>query len=114
MSDRNHVGAAWSAYQMVTYESAHGAETCPLSAITSAFPPLPKKCQGKSLPAPWTTRFIGRRLCPHDASRPADAPTRPQPRPNASLPPITLDSMTVHLYPCPLINLPDPKNTIRL
>ena len=26
---------------------AHGAETCPLSAITKPFSPLPKKCPGE-------------------------------------------------------------------
>jgi hypothetical protein len=34
MSGRNGVGAAWSAYRMVTYEHDHGAQTCPFSAIT--------------------------------------------------------------------------------
>jgi hypothetical protein len=31
---RSGVGAAWSAYLLLAYEPAHGAETCPLSATT--------------------------------------------------------------------------------
>jgi hypothetical protein len=48
MGGGNRVGAAWSASRMVTYEPAHGAETCPLSASTKPFSPLPKKCPGES------------------------------------------------------------------
>jgi len=42
---QNQVGAAWSAYRMVAYKPAHGAEICPLSV----FLPLPEKCPGKRL-----------------------------------------------------------------
>jgi hypothetical protein len=48
LSGRNHVGAAWSASRMVTYEPAHGAEICPLSIITLPFSPLPQMCLGES------------------------------------------------------------------
>jgi hypothetical protein len=52
LSGRRLVGAAWSAYQMVTDEPAHGAETCPFSAITCPFSSLPKKCPGESVADP--------------------------------------------------------------
>ena len=54
MSARNRVGAAWSAWRMVTYEPAHGAEICPLSAITCPFSPLPKSVRERGVNVhPW-------------------------------------------------------------
>jgi hypothetical protein len=45
---RNHVGAACSAYRMLAYEPAHGAEICPLSATTPfLFNHPPRKVSGR-------------------------------------------------------------------
>src|SRR5882724_4810256 len=58
---RNQVGAACSAYRMVENEPTHGAETCPLSAITLPFSPLPKNVSGRELGGPSSRRDLSAR-----------------------------------------------------
>jgi hypothetical protein len=52
-TSKNRVGAAWSAYLLFTYAPLAARKPAPLSAITSLFSLLPKKCPGESnLPGP--------------------------------------------------------------